>query len=266
MGRNFLQWYRIINTSCGGYLSHLGGQRFYRHTALIYTQTIAALITNNFPLFMWAGHQGSLFGDIFFCRIHGSWDDLLMTMRWDDDHEMRWDEMRWDEMTNPPFCICSVLHWASWACSSYEGILLHCEVMERKKELLEPLSWNMESWVGKERTRVFTTMTPSPFFVLWAQKSHFTLDSVFSWQVWVLSVVCFLPSCSFSLTCLPPPPFPSFFPSLFLTCFSFWSSPPLSPSLLLTSLHFLFCLLLSLPFHFAVQQKLTQPCNVIIFQ
>lgn len=109
MGRNFLQWYRIINTSCGGYLSHLGGQRFYRHTALIYMQTIAALITNNFPLFMWAGHQGSLFGDIFFCRIHGSWDDLLMTMRWDDDHEMRWDEMRWDDQSPLLHLLC-----ASW--------------------------------------------------------------------------------------------------------------------------------------------------------
>ena len=235
MGRNSLQWYKIINTSCGGYLSHLGGQGFSRHTALIYMQTIAALVTNHFPLFMWAGHQGSLFGNIFFCRIHGSWDDQHV-----------WCPIWSFRFHNLPFCVCSVLRWASWACSSYEGILLNCGVMERKKELLEPPSRNMESWVGKERTRVFTTMTPFPFVVLWPQKSHFALDSVLSWQVWVLSVVCFLPSCFFSLTCLPPPPFPSFFPSLFLTCFSFWSPPPLCPSLLLTSLHFPFCLSLPL--------------------
>ena len=129
---------------------------------------------------------------------------------------------------NPPFCLCSVLCLASWACSSYEDILLHFGVVERKKELMEPLSWNMESWVGKERTRVFTTMMPSPFFVLWPQKSHFALDSVFSWQVWVLSVVYFLPSCFFSLTHLPPPPFSSFL-FLFLN-----SSPSTSVSFLLS--------------------------------
>ena len=142
-------------------------------------QTIAALIMNHFPLFMWAGHEDSVFGNI---SLQDSW-----LMRWPECLISYWKFLF---PQSPP----SPLLFASSSILGLEHLSGHPIALwvggeEEFTHGTSVLKHGVLSWEWGEQS----FHRDGAISFLWPQKCHLSPDSSIS-QAWVLLVVCFLPS------------------------------------------------------------------------